>query len=271
MNSCLYEIAIMHQRLKPKKHQFTYHIFMAYLDLDEIPLLSKTNRLFGHNRMNLYSLYDKDHLDVGGKGIKDNIKEYLRSKNIDGKIEKIMLLTNLRMLGYVFNPVSFYFCFDGTGVPVCVVPEIGNTFKELKPFFIGADKLQDHRFQDIQPKYFYVSPYTELDDDLEFRLGIPDKKLNIFIDTQKGREKIIVTSMIGERKPLRLSTLLWQTLKCPFVTLKVITLIHWHALVLFLKGLPHHNKEVNSDLQREVYRGWSKPKGWFTTFGKGQA
>ncbi len=248
----------MHHRLKPKEHQFTYHIFMAYLDLDEIPSLSKTNRLFGYNRMNLYSLYDKDHLELGGKNIKENILIYLKSKGLDGKIEKIRLLTNLRMLGYVFNPVSIYFCFDAQNQPVCVVPEIGNTFGELKPFFIGHDKLQNNRFEDTQQKYFYISPYTDLDDQLEFRLGIPHEKLNIFIDTKKGHEKIVVTSMIGERTPLNPSALLRHTVKFPFVTLKVIFLIHWHAILLFLKGLPHHKKEANADLQREVYRGWSK-------------
>jgi len=259
MNSCLYEMDITHSRLKPKRHKFTNRIFMFYLDLDEVDQLAEELKLFSRNRYNVYTFRDQDHMDWGGKNVKENISRYLKTKGLDGTVDRVMLLTNVRVLGYVFNPVSFYFCFNNQKKPVCVVPQIGNTFGELKPFFLGGDTLSGQRFRDTQIKYYYISPFTDLDLPMEFDIGIPQDRLDIRINDYQGKDRLLVTSMTGRRHRLDDGNLLRFGLTIPFVTLKVIFFIHFHAAILhYIKRLPHHNKESNPELQKGVLNAWRK-------------
>ena len=140
MNTCLYECTIMHDRQKPKRYKFAHKIFMFYLDLDELPQLSHFSWLLGRNQHRVYDFRDKDHISTGFPSVKDNIRAYLKTQGVLSKIDRIQLMTNVRTFGYIFNPVSFYFCFDADENPVCVVSEIGNTFGELKYFYLGPDK-----------------------------------------------------------------------------------------------------------------------------------
>jgi DUF1365 family protein len=231
---------------------------MFYLDLDELDLLSQNFNLIGRNKAKVYNFRDDDHFQKDGLGIKEKVLTFLTDKGISLEGGRIMLLTNLRTFGYLFNPVSFYFCFNSSGDPVCVVPEIGNTFGEIKPFFIGPEGFKNGRFISQQKKYFYISPFIDLDIPLDFELNIPGEKLNIKIDDFDKDGKFLYTVMSGERIAMTNSNLLWATLKYPLVTLKVILLIHFHALRLWLKKVPHHAKESNSHLQKEVYRAWNK-------------
>jgi hypothetical protein len=249
----------MHDRQSPKRYKFVHKIFMFYLDLDEISSISSMNGLFGHNQHKVYDFRDTDHITNGFSSIKENIRAYLKTQGVEQKIQRIQLMTNVRTFGYIFNPVSFYFCFDATDSPVCVVSEIGNTFGELKYFYLGPDKKSARVFSDRQVKYYYISPFMELDNQLDFSIQVPDERLNITIDTIKNGEKLFWSSMTGPRKPLTTPALWWYTVKYPWVTFKVIFLIHWHAAMLhFFRKVAHHAKEDNPQLQREVHRGWNK-------------
>ena len=258
LNSCLYETNIMHCRIRPKRHQFMHKIFMFYLDLNEIDVLSEKVLLLSHNKSNIYNFCDDDHFKADGLGIKAKVLAFLSDKGVVLEDGKIMLLTNLRTFGYVFNPVSFYFCFDKSGAPVCVVTEIGNTFGEIKLFFMGAEALSNSQFISQQEKYFYISPFISLYIPMDFNIAIPDEKLNIKIDDFDAKGKFLYTVMSGKRKPITNSRLFWITLKFPFITLKVIFLIHFHAFLLWLKRVPFHEKTSNPHLQKEVYRAWNK-------------
>jgi DUF1365 family protein len=245
----------MHNRLEPKKHHFAYDIFMFYLDLDEIDVLSERLWFLSRNRLNLFSFRDRDHLKLSGRTVKENILEYLSANGMDLKGGRVMLLTNLATLGYAFNPVSFYFCFNDQNAPVCAVAEVGNTYGELKPYFFGGDKLQNGSFIDRTTKYFYVSPFVDMDTEFDFKLAVPDENLNIQINDFQNSKKFFVSSLTGRQEKLSDGALLWFFLRFPFITLQVITLIHWQALKLYLKKLPYHKKNDNLDLQREVYHG----------------
>lgn len=254
MNSCLYECVVMHCRTKPKVHRLIHKVFMFYLDLDEIDRVVKDNSLISRNRWNVYSFYDKDHLPFGKATVRENLIEFLKRKGIDQSVGRVMLLTNLRTFGYVFNPVSFYFCFDEQGEPLCAIPEIGNTFGEIKPFILNRSDLKKERFSKSEEKFYYISPFSELDISLEFNLKIPGERLDIRVDDLQGAEKILYASLVGQRRPLTFGNLLWFTFKFPLVTLKVIGLIHFHALLLYFKKVPFHRKESNPHLQKEVLR-----------------
>ncbi len=255
MNSCLYDIDIMHYRTEPKTYRFNHKSFMFYLDLDELPEIDRKFSLFGYNRRSLFRFNDSDHLELKSQSVKDNILAYIQDQGVTAPIKRVMLLTNVRIAGYIFNPVCFYFCFDADDQPVCAVAEVGNTFGELKPFFLGSETFEGQTFKSVQKKYYYISPFIDLDVPMDFQLKIPGERVIIRVDDLKKDGRLLYATMKGRRQELTGSSLFWHALRYPFETLKVIFLIHYHAAVLhFVKKIPYHKKKDNPDLQREVYR-----------------
>lgn len=261
MNSCLYECQIMHERIVPQRYGFTHKMFMFYLDLDEVESLAQKLRWFGLERFNLFGFYPQDHLKVEGKNLKESILEFLSNRGVDLSGGRIMLLTHLRTFGYIFNPVSFYFCFDQAGNPSCVVAEVGNTYREMKPYFIGSECWQENSFKLRTTKYFYISPFIDLDAQVDFNLKIPAEKLHLRIDdydsAASNAQRLLVTALHGTAQPLSDKALLLYSRRFPLITLKVITLIHWHAFRLWLKGIGWLKKSDNSELQQGIYNGKS--------------
>ena len=263
-STCLYECGVMHRRLSPKVHQFKYNIFLFSLDLDEIDVTAARVRFFSHNRWNLYSFRDRDHLTLPGfeqATVKENILTWILSQPnppvlpADPALIRIHLVTLPRVLGYIFNPVSFYFVDDRmNGRPLCAVVQVGNTFREMKPYLLRAPSAPG-AYRLVTPKLFYVSPYSQLDLHFDFKLKIPGGHLDIHIDdrTGLGGPHVLLSSLTGKRQPLTTARLLWLTLKFPFVTLKVILLIHYQALRLWLKGVPLHRKSANPQLQQDLF------------------
>jgi DUF1365 family protein len=260
MNSSLYKARVMHHRLEPKKHSFHYNVFMFYLDLDEIDALSGKMRFMSRNRFNLFNFKDSEHLQLPrenpdkSKQVKEHIHRYLAENGIKTPPAKIMLLTNLNTLGYNFNPVSFYFCFDSDNFPLCSIAEIGNTFGEMKPFLLDKGNFKEGQFHLNTTKYFYVSPFFDHDTQFDFNLPVPGEKLNIRIDDLKEGRKVFISTLTGEQKPLTDGNLLRYFFSIPFVTLKVIALIHWNAMILWLKKIPYRKKGERQDLQQGVYK-----------------
>lgn len=254
MKSCLYKCEVMHYRLKPLKHWFKYKTFMFYLDLDEIELFSKTLWFFSRNKFNIYNFRDKDHLNYGAVTVKKNLLLYLNKQGINEEIDRIVLLTNVAIFGYNFNPVSFYFCFDKKGNPICAVPEVGNTFGEIKPFLLKRETFNNNTFSSLRKKYFYVSPFIALNSTFEFNLEIPGKELRIDINDYDMSGKFFISKLTGKRRDLNDFNLFIYAFKFPLLTLKIITAIHWQALKLFLKKIPYHKKNENLKLQTGVFK-----------------
>lgn len=260
-NSVIYKAKVMHHRLAPKKHSFWYKVFMFYIDLDELEILTKKLRWFSYNRFNLFSFRDEDHLQLPkhnpdqSKTVKEQIASYLKSQNVDIGNGKIMLLTNLSVLGYNFNPVSFYFCFDEHNHPLCAIAEISNTYHELKMFFFSKDELDGNTFKQRVQKHFYVSPFIDLDDFFDFNLVIPTEKLDIKIDDHdKQGNKFFISTLKGERKQLTNANILRYFFSIPMIPLRIMGLIHWQAFKLWIKKIKYHPKAANQDLQKDVYK-----------------
>jgi DUF1365 family protein len=264
IHSCLYRATVMHHRMKPKSHRFHYKVFMFYLDLDELALLRKKLALFSINRFNFFSFRDREHLRLPAeqpdtsKTTKEHIVRYLREHDFDYRDQKIMLLTNLNILGYNFNPVSFYFILGENNQPECAIAEVGNTFGEMKPYFLSREHLKGSAFHLNTTKYFYVSPFIDHDTNFDFNLEVPGEKLNIRIDDYKNKERFFISTLTGIKKPLNNLNLLYYSIRFPLLTLRIIALIHWHALLLWRKKLPFHKKSENQDLQRGVFRKYQK-------------
>ncbi|CAN5387371.1 DUF1365 domain-containing protein [soil metagenome] len=248
--SRLYECTVGHQRLLPKGHQFKHGVFMLYLELHEISSLASRLRWFSHNSFNLFSYHDSDHL-LGLE--RDTLADFLEARGICEPIGKAYLLTYPRVLGYVFNPVSFYFVYDQNNSPLACVAEVGNTFGEMKLYFMDAGELTNKPVFDAYfDKHFYVSPFGKLQDKFHFVLSLPGERLELAVDTvdaQEPEKKILLTTVRGAALELTDQHLLRLFWRYPLVTLRVITLIHWHALRLWLKRIPFFYKEQWPELQ----------------------
>ncbi len=284
MPSSLYECHIMHARLHPKAHRFGYRIFFLALDLDELPALAARLRLLRFDRGGFFSFRQRDYLPthehphnpsaapeahlapapVGPPppaSLKDRVLATLTARGIDpGPGARVLLLTLPRVLGYQFNPVSFYFISDAAGHPVASIAEVTNTFRETKPFILGPDRLADDpgqgpTFHLRVPKNFYVSPYSDVDVAFDFRLRPPAERLALQIDDYEGEKRTLISTVtgLGPPRPLRDRTLAWFSLKYPAVTLKVMAAIHWEAFRLFLKRVPWFAKAARPEDQRDLH------------------
>lgn len=260
MNTTLYKSKVMHHRFSPKQHRFNYNVFYFYVDLDEIDELSKNHWLISRNKWNLFSFRDKEHLQLPigkpdqSKNTKEQILDYLQQNGVDQQIGKIMLLTGFNVLGYNFNPVSFYYVYGISGELINVIVEVTNTFKEMKPYLLDRTDFNGKIFDQRTTKYFYVSPFISHDADFHFKIAEPKDKLVIGIDDFEHGEKIFTSSLIGEKKELTSFRLFLYSLRYPLIPLKIITLIHWQALKLYLKKIKFYRKNEFQDLQRDVYR-----------------
>jgi len=233
----------MHHRCEPRVHTFRYRFFLFGLDLDELDDVALAVRGFGHNRRSFYEFRDSDHPVPGVGELKDRLSEWLAQRGIVLPAKsRIQLITLPRVCGYIFNPVSFYFCFGPDGTALQAVAEVGNTFGEHKLYALGAADA-DGRFRHREPKHFYVSPFSALDLTFDFRLSVPGEQLTVRIDDLEGAKRVFLSALQGRRVPLTSGRLAWLTIKCPLVTLKVIALIHWHALLLWLLRVPFHRRE----------------------------
>jgi len=254
LTSCIYDCEVVHVRLSPKKHRFAYRLFYLDLDLDEVPRLSRKLWPFSHNAFNLYTFRDRDHLDLGRPTLRESLTAWLQERGVtlpEGC--RIRLITLPRILGYIFNPVSFYLISDGAGEPRHVVVEVCNTFRELKPWLI-AEPERPGFFRIRVPKHFYVSPFSSLTTEFEFRVQVPDEKLAIHINDLEGGECTLTSWMNGERRALTNARLFWYAVRFPFLTLQVILKIHWQALRLWFKGVPFFQKTADPELQRDLHR-----------------
>jgi uncharacterized protein len=253
MNS-LYECSVAHCRLKPKRHAFNYQVFMFCVDLDDLPSLGRRIFGFSHNRFNLFSIDDRDHVDLGHAGIRANLITWLARQGIACPTDaRIRLVTFPRVLGYGFNPVSFYYIDSKAGGPLMAVAEVVNTFREMKLYAmetVAAGGLWHRRIA----KDFYVSPFSDPGDEFDFKLGLPGEKWRANIDNFSNGERMLVSSVRGEQCDLTSARLWWYALKYPLLSLKIIGLIHWHAFLLWLKRVPFLRKSARREVQLNVMR-----------------
>ena len=240
MNSCIYNGVVTHKRFKPVKHFLKYKTFSFFIDLDEIEKLDKNNIIFSFNRFNIFSFYNSDHGDRDGKSLKNWVMDNLIKFKISENINKIKLLCYPRIFGYVFNPLSIFYCYQDEKLKV-IFYEVKNTFNEQHTYIF---KVNDSNIVTQKcKKKFYVSPFMNMDTYYNFRLLNPDDKLSVSIEQTDKKDTILNAVQTGERKDFNLKQLVVNFFKYPLMTIKIISAIHFEALLLWKKGAKYKKRE----------------------------
>ena len=233
MRSAVYTGTLLHARRAPARHVFRYPVSYWLFDLDELPELERRLCLFSVNRRNLVSLRDRDHLD-GAQPLKRAVVELAGDPSID----RVLLLTQPRVLGYVFNPVSFYWCYRRDGSLACMVAELNNTFGERLPEVLRGPELRyEHR------KRLHVSPFFGLDQSYEYAFSQPGREVWARIHVRDDDGARPLTAVLhARRRELTNRSLSALLARYPLQPLQVTALIHFEALRLWRKRVPFHHK-----------------------------
>jgi DUF1365 family protein len=234
MNSCLYRGEVMHLRLQPHRHQFRYPFTSWYLDLDELAQLDRTLTGFSYNRFGPFRFNDRDF----GPGRSAPLKHYISEQLVEAGMpcpSRVMLLCQPRCLGFMFNSLSAYFCYDDQNRLLATLYEVSNTMSERHLYLVGAD--QQRPLKQYADKAMYVSPFFEMACRYRFKVQPPEQRFSVQISLDHAQATLFHAHWSGQRQALTsraLLQLLWQ----PPLTLQTFTRIHWQALKLWLKRTP---------------------------------
>ena len=234
----LYVGDVMHARLKPFMHRFNYRVMSLLIDLDRLADADRQSLLFGVNRRALYAFHERDHGRRDGTSLRDYATDCARAHGIDLAGGKVLLLCYPRLLGYAFNPLSIYFCFDAADHLVLMIYEVRNTFRQMHHYVlpVAPSERRAEMIRQQQDKTFLVSPFIAADMRYHFRITRPAEAVKIRILETDTVGPLLAATFSGRRKALTTASLAKTFLALPLVTAKIIAAIHWQALRLWLKG-----------------------------------
>ena len=238
LTSSAYTGHVVHVRQRPRTHRLCYRVFYLLLDLAELPELDRDLNLFGFNRAGLFSFHEKDHGPRDGSSLRSWIDAQLAEAGITIPGGRVSLLCLPRILGYVFNPISVFFCFDRDGQIKAALYEVSNTFRESHTYLLPVDhedgSMIDHTFD----KALYVSPFISMACRYAVKLRRPDAHASITIRESDENGELLIATFRGAQTRLNDRFLLSTLARFPLLTLKVMIGIHWDALKIWFKGTP---------------------------------
>ncbi|MET9957359.1 DUF1365 domain-containing protein [Streptomyces sp. NPDC006339] len=235
--AALYECVVAHARTAPLRHAFRHRTYLWCVDLDHMPNLPLLLRP-------LARFDPRDHFTGRAASIRAGLEEFLTARGVDLGGGRVVMLAHARVLGYVFNPLSVYWCHDSSGALACVVAEVHNTYGQRHCYLLRTDGT-GHAQVD---KEFYVSPFFPVSGHYRMRLPLPDARLGltVHLETEDGRP--FTATARGHRRPATAGALLAAAARRPWSTAAVWAGIRRHAIHLLLRGLPiqprpHHTPQ----------------------------
>ena len=236
--AALYVGDVMHARLKPMSHRFSYRVMSLLIDLGRLDEADRQSRLFGVNRAALYSFRETDHGARDGSPLRAYAQLCAAEHGIDLTGGRVLLLCYPRLLGFAFNPLSVYFCHRADGELALMIYEVRNTFGDIHPYVlpVQAQQRSEAGVRQEHDKLFYVSPFMEMAMRYHFRVSPPDQTVKLRILETDGDGPLLAATFNGRRSRLNTAQLLRSFVAFPLVTFKIMAAIHWEALRLWLKG-----------------------------------
>ncbi|MCU0973927.1 MAG: DUF1365 domain-containing protein [Burkholderiales bacterium] len=244
MSALLFSGRVMHYRVRPTTHRFNYGVFFIRFSLDRLEALQ--GPLFSLNGPNLFSLRVADYGPRDGSDLRPWIRALLTREGLPFADGEIWLQTFPRVLGYAFNPVSFWLCHDRAGALRAVLAEVNNTFGEHHHYLLshrdGRPITAGDEF--VARKVFHVSPFFDVRGTYRFRFRADPADSLFRIDYEEGSGKLLYTTISGRAESLSSRALALAFARRPFMTLGVIARIHYQALRLWLKRVNFFRKPV---------------------------
>lgn len=244
--SCLYEGSVRHRRVSPRD-EFSFPLFMAYVDLDELPELFDASRMWSARGPAVAWFRRADYLGDPKTPLRDAVADVVVQSTGIAVEGPIRLLTHLRYLGHCFNPVSFYYCFDPAGEHVAaVVAHVTNTpWGERHAYVMPVDERSDHGTTSVLhgrfAKALHVSPLMGMDHSYDWRLSEPGERLSVHIEsTREGGERAFDATLSLRRREMTPGRLSGVLVRYPALTLRLTARIYAHALRLRLRGASYH-------------------------------
>ena len=241
MQSALYRGWVSHRRRTPTAHAFRYRTCLLWIDLAELDGLFRGRWLWSTRRPALARFRREDYLAPHDRPLEVVVKDLVEARTGHRPAGAVRMLTHLRYFGYCFNPVTFYYCYDGRDELEAVVAEVTNTpwrerFQYVLPIGDAHSARGRHewRFQ----KQFHVSPFLPMDLEYEWRCNTPGARLGVSIASRRHGADVFQADLALERRPLAGRTLALALAAFPFQTAVLVARIHWQALRLWLKGTP---------------------------------
>jgi DUF1365 family protein len=236
--AALYFGEVMHARLKPMSHRFSYRVMSLLIDLDRLGEADRQSPLFGVNRAALHSFNEADHGRRDGSPLRAYAQSCAAERGIDLTGGRVWLLCYPRLFGFTFNPLSVYFCYRADGELALVIYEVRNTFGDIHSYVLPVQpgELSEAGVRQQQAKLFYVSPFIGMAMRYHFRVSLPGERLKLRILEIDREGPLLAATFSGRRESLTTPALLRSLFALPLVTLKIVAAIHWEALRLWLKG-----------------------------------
>ncbi len=236
--AALYFGEVMHARLKPMGHRFSYRVMSLLIDLDRLDEADRQSPLFGVNRHALYAFHEADHGDRDGTGLRAYAQRCAAENNIDLTGGRVRLLCYPRLFRYTFNPLSVYFCDNARGDLALMIYEVRNTFGDIHAYVLPVKpgERSEAGLRQQQDKKFYVSPFMAMAMRYHFRVWPPCDSVRLRILETDSEGPLLAATFNGRRRRLTTAALLRSFVALPLVTVKIIAAIHWEALRLWLKG-----------------------------------